>query len=326
MRFCRCVCVCVCAYDITGDSGECVCVRMFMCLCVVHYMFVCKQAWGGGHKIWRIITKKRLGRRWKASYWFLKGPDSSPECFISSALFVLHIKDSIFLWILIAVKTAHPLLAEGRTRALTVSRQKRDVGCMWPLQQAPTCQITKQKMTDMWRCMKMAQNKEKKSRKAVEAKTQVLTYSKLRISRSFCFYNSWRRTNSCDTGAHIYTRLGNEKSSVKTWIRIWWAHRERWNASACRIPAQCKQPALVCACLPPLKLLSISPWCPFLLIQTFVPPATTDAASPQDFIHKHSVWIIGQLPAQLRGHSCPHHHHVVKRSVCALGESHKKLH
>ena len=96
---------------------------------------------------------------------------------------------------------------------------------------------------------------------------------------------------------HIYTRLGNEKSSVKTWIRIWWAHRERWNASACSVPAQCKQPAHVCACLPPLKLLSISPWCPFLLIQTFVPPATTDATPPQDFIHKHSVRL---QPAPLR--------------------------
>ncbi len=159
----------VCVWHYWRQWWMCVCVCVCLCACVWYIICLCVSRHGGGHKIWRIITKKRLGRRWKASYWFLKGPDSSPECFISSALFVLHIKDSIFLWILIAVKTAHPLLAEGRTRALTVSRQKRDVGCMWPLQQAPTCQITKQKMTDMWRCMKMAQNKEKKSRKAVEA-------------------------------------------------------------------------------------------------------------------------------------------------------------
>lgn len=101
------------------------------------------------------------------------------------------------------------------------------------------------------------------------------------------------------THIHTCTHLGNEKSSVKTWIRIWWAHRERWNASACSVPAQCKQPAHVCACLPPLKLLSISLWCPFLLIQTFVPPATTDAIPPQDFIHKHSIRIPCLQPAPL---------------------------
>lgn len=82
---------------------------------------------------------------------------------------------------------------------------------------------------------------------------------------------------------------------MKTRIRIWWAHRECWNASACSVPSQCKQPAHVCACLPPLKLLSISLWCPFLLIQTFVPPATTDEIPPQDFIHKHSIRIAARL-------------------------------
>lgn len=105
---------------------------------------------------------------------------------------------------------------------------------------------------------------------------------------------------------------------MKTWIRIWWAHRERWNASACSVLAQCKQPVHVCACLPPLKLLSISLWCPFLLIQTFVPPATTDAVPPQDFIHKHSIRIPCLQPAPLWS-SCPHHH-VVKKVVWAVGE------
>lgn len=71
-------------------------------------------------------------------------------------------------------------------------------------------------------------------------------------------------------------------------IRIWWAHRERWNASASGVAAQCKQPAHVCAWLPSRKLLSISQRCLFFLIQTFVPPATTDAIPPQDFIHKQS--------------------------------------
>ena len=105
----------------------------------------------------------------------------------------------------------------------------------------------------------------------------------LRSYRAFCPEHRILR--------HICTHLGEEKSSVKTWIRIWWAHRERWNASACSVPAQCKQPAHVCACLPPLKLLSISLRCPFLLIQTFVPPATTDAIPPQDFLYKHSIQI-----------------------------------
>lgn len=93
------------------------------CLCA------CEQAWRG-NKICRIITRKRLGRRWKASYWFLKGPDSSSECFISSALFVLHIKDSIFSWILIAVKTADPPPAEGGHESC-VNRlgDGKDVGC-----------------------------------------------------------------------------------------------------------------------------------------------------------------------------------------------------
>lgn len=108
---------------------------------------------------------------------------------------------------------------------------------------------------------------------------------------------------------HTHAHLGNEKSSIKTRIRIWWAHRERWNASACSVPAQCKQPAHVCACLPPLKLLSIFLWCPFLLIQTFVPPATTDAIPPQDFIHKHSIRITRLQPAaltvQLSSTACP---------------------
>ena len=111
----------------------------------------------------------------------------------------------------------------------------------------------------------------------------------------------------CRILRHICTHLGNEKSSVKTWIRIWWAHRERWNASASSVPAQCKQPAHVHACLPPPKLLSISLWCPFLLIQTFVPPATTDAIPPQDFIHKHSIRIPCLQPSLSRS-SCPHYH------------------
>ena len=154
----------MCAHVKTdGASGECVCA----CLraCVWYIICLCVSRHRGGHEIWRIITRKRLGRRWKASYWFLKGPDSSPECFISSALFVLHIKDSIFFWILIAVETAHPLPAEGRTRAvLTVSRHERG---MWdvcdPCSGPSTCQITTNhgEMTDTQRRMKTAQNKEK---------------------------------------------------------------------------------------------------------------------------------------------------------------------
>lgn len=117
------LCVPICYY------GACMCVWIIhVCLCVS------KNERNRGHKICSIITRKRLGRRWKASYWFLKGPDSSPECFISSALFILHIKDSIFLWILIAVKALDPCLrAEMRTGAvLTVLREKWDVGGRWP--------------------------------------------------------------------------------------------------------------------------------------------------------------------------------------------------
>lgn len=86
-----------------------------------------------------------------------------------------------------------------------------------------------------------------------------------------------------DKKKHICMHLGNEKSSMKRSIWIWWAHRERWNASVCSDLAQCKQPVHLCARLPPLKLLSISLWCPFLLFQTFVPPASMDAVPPQDF-------------------------------------------
>lgn len=136
---------------------------------------------------------------------------------------------------------------------------------------------------------------------------------------AFCFYISWESTKIW----HRHTHLHMFKSSAKTWIRIWWAHRERWNASACSVPAQCKQPAHVCACLPPLKLLSISPRCPFLLIQTFVAPATTDAIPPQDFIHKHSIGIPPPANQPLSESSCPEHH-VVKKAVQASGESHTR--
>lgn len=32
--------------NICGSSGECV--HILICMCVAHYIFVCKQAWGGG--------------------------------------------------------------------------------------------------------------------------------------------------------------------------------------------------------------------------------------------------------------------------------------
>lgn len=162
---------------------------------------------------------------------------------------------------------------------------------------SPTNRGKWQTCRDIW---KWPETKRKILRRRRKQRHQVPTFPLLRSYRSFYFYTSWESAESCDTDTHIYTRLGNEKSSVKTWIRIWWAHRERWNASACSVPAQCKQPAHVCACLPPLKLLSISPRCPFLLIQTFVPPATTDAIPPQDFIHKHSIRIPRLQPASLR--------------------------
>lgn len=113
---CICVHIIICLHQ---SLNMCIwkwwwwCRCMFLCACVWYIICLCVSRHWGGHKICRIITRKRLGRRWKASYWFLKGPDSSPECFISSALFVLHIKDSIFLWILIAVKAADPLLLRG---------------------------------------------------------------------------------------------------------------------------------------------------------------------------------------------------------------------
>lgn len=146
------------------------------------------------------------------------------------------------------------------------------------------------------RSIKRAWNKEKKCCKEVQAETldsYILPAKKLQRLFLLHIMIDHRILR------HMCTHLGNEKSSVKTWIRIWWAHRERWNASPCSVPAQCKQPAHVCACLPPLKLLSISLWCPFLLIQTFVPPATTDAIPPQDFIHKHSIRIPCLQPAPL---------------------------
>lgn len=252
-----------------------------------HIICLCVSRHRGGHKIWRIITRKRLGRGWKASYWFLKGPDSSPECFISSAFFVLHIKDSIFLWILIAVKTTHPLPAEEGDKS-HVNYLETEKG-FDPFNGPSSCQIINQReMTDMWGCMKMAQNKE---RKAETPGPYVLSATEL-SALTYCMRENrilW----------HKHTHTHTFKSSVKTWIRIWWAHRERWNASACSVPAKCKQPAHVCAWLSPLKLLSISPRCPFLLIQTFVPPATTDAIPPQDFIHKHSVGIPRLQPAPL---------------------------
>lgn len=121
---------------------------------------------------------------------------------------------------------------------------------------------------------------------------------------SFCFYLKRSRQKNI----HTCTRLGNEKSSVKTRIRIWWAHRECRNASACNFSVQRKQPAHVRARLLWVKLLSISLWCPFLLLQTFVPPATTDAIPLQDLIHKHSIRISGlqtaALPVLLSSLSC----------------------
>lgn len=38
----------LCVHEIVGCSGDGGCV--IMCMCVAHYMLVCKQAWGGGIK------------------------------------------------------------------------------------------------------------------------------------------------------------------------------------------------------------------------------------------------------------------------------------
>lgn len=139
---------------------------------------------------------------------------------------------------------------------------------MWdacdPYSGPSTCKTTnnQSEMTDLQRFMKMAQNKENNTIRI----HLIPSYSLLRSYKDLCLQHiTIERRILRQTHTHICTHLGNEKSSVKTWIRIWWAHRERWNASACSVPAQCKQPVHVCACLPSSKaafhfpLVPISP-------------------------------------------------------------------
>lgn len=135
------------------------------------------------------------------------------------------------------------------------------------------------------------------------------------VERSAFTYHG-RAEKSCDTDTHIYTRFSQAwKHGSGSGEPTMSAGMHRRVASQ---PNVNSQPTCVHS-PPPRKLLSISPRCPFLLIQTFVALATTDAVPPQDFIHKHTACPTPPSSSPLSESSCLKNC-VIKKAVWAYGK------
>lgn len=153
------MCVCVCAF-----------VWYIICLCVSRHR--------GGHKIWRIITRKKVGTQMKGLVLILERTWQLAWMFYFLRIVCFAYKGFHFLMNFDCSKDGAPSACRGEDKKcvnyLETEEKKGDVGCMWPLQRAPyACQITnkQREMTDMQRYMKMTRNKEKNTAAEAEAET-----------------------------------------------------------------------------------------------------------------------------------------------------------